>query len=142
MADFIVFDEGAQSLLTTGTGLPATCFILLSSKSASGAGTNFTKTDTLAGTGVGEITGTGYGRQSQAAPTPSGENTNFAQATWSTGAATDWPAVVRSAVLVTTSNNTGKALCAWNLITGGVARDMSQASTTENFTGSLNTTSP
>lgn len=35
----------------------------------------------------------------------------------------------------------GKAICCWNLETGGAAQDMSAASTTESFTPSLTTTS-
>ncbi len=62
---------------------------------------------------------------------------SFSQMSWSTGSATDWPSSVKSVVLVTTANNTGKAICAWNLIAGGAARDLSQANTTESFTPTL-----
>jgi hypothetical protein len=89
---------------------------------------------------VGEITGTGYARQSESEPTASSANPTavaFAQKTWSTGSATDWPASVKSCVLVTTADNTGKAICAWNLVTGGAARAMNAANTTENFTPTL-----
>lgn len=137
--DFIAFTEGENYLLTTGQGLPATCYFLLSTKPASGAGAHVVG-DTLAG-GVGEITGTGYTRQSQAAPTPASGATVFSQMTWATGAATNWPASVKSIVLVTTSNNTGKAVCAWNLIPGGTARDLSQANTTEQSAPTLSTSS-
>jgi hypothetical protein len=138
MADFISFNEGRQYLLASGDGLPATCRFLLSTKPCSGAGSHAV-TDTLAG-GVGEITGTGYARQSQAALSPSSANpaaVAFAQMSWSTGSATDWPAGVKSVVLVTTADNSGKAICAWNLQTGGAARDLSQANTTEQFTPTL-----
>lgn len=140
--DFIRFDEGANYILTTGQGQPSTVFFLLSTKSCNGAGGSgqFTHTDTLSGTGVGEITGTGYARQSQAAATPATGGVSYAQMTWSTGAATDWSSAVRSVVATTSSNNTGKAICAWNLIAGGAARDLSQASTTEQFTPSITTT--
>ena len=110
-ADYIVFNEGAQYLETHGNGLPATCYFLLSTKAVS----SFVLTDTLAG-GVAEITGTGYARQSQAAPTPVGPLTTFAQMTWTTGTAVNWPASVQSLVLATTANNTGYAICAWNLV--------------------------
>jgi hypothetical protein len=140
--DFLHFNEGAQYLLTTGDGLPATCFFLLSTKSCNGAGgsTQFLNADTLAG-GMGEITGTGYTRQSQAAPTPSGSTTSFVLMSWSTGAATNWPNNVRSVVLATTVNNTGKAVCAWNLVATGLARDLSLAATTEQFTPTVLVTS-
>lgn len=133
MADFLMFDQGANELLTNG--LPATCRFLLSTKGV-GAGTAFTAADTLAG-GVGEITGTGYARQSQAKPTAASRAAAFAQMSWATSAATDWPAGVRSVVLATTADNTGKAICAWNLQTGGTARDLSGANTTENVTPTL-----
>lgn len=140
--DFLVFNEGSQYLLTHGDGLPTTCFFLLSTRSCNGAGgsTAFTTADALAG-GVGEITGTGYGRQSQAAPAPSGSTTAFSLMSWATGAAINWPNNVRSVVMATTVDNTGKAVCAWNLIAGGGARDLSQASTTEQFTPTLTTSS-
>lgn len=135
MADFIVFDEGARELLNNG--LPATCRFLLSARQVGpGGGTLFTAADTLVG-GVGEITGTGYARTSEAEPTASSRSVSFALKSWSTGSATDWPAVVRSVVLVTTADNTGKAICAWNLLAGGTARDLSQINTTENFTPTL-----
>lgn len=138
-ADFIALTEGENYLLGTGKGLPATCYFLLSTKPTSGAGA-LVVGDTLAG-GVGEITGTGYARQSQAAPTPASGAAVFSQMTWATGAATNWPASVKSCILVTTSDNTGKAVCAWNLIAGGTARDLSQANTTEQFTPTLSTSS-
>jgi hypothetical protein len=133
MADFLSFNEGRKEL--ANNGLPATCYFLLSTKDCN----THVVTDTLAG-GVGEITGTGYTRQSESEPTASAANPSvvtFAQKTWTTGAATDWPASVKSCVLVTTSDNTGKAICAWNLVAGGTARAMNAASTTENFTPTL-----
>jgi hypothetical protein len=137
VADFISFNEGRKEL--ANNGLPSTCYFLLSTKPCSGAGT-FAVTDTLAG-GVGEISGTGYARQSQSEPTASSANPaviSFTQMTWSTGSATDWSNAVKSVVLVTSADNSGKAICAWNLITGGTARDLSQANTTELFTPTLN----
>lgn len=137
MADFISFNEGRKEL--ANNGLPATCYFLLSTKPCSGVGAHVV-TDTLVG-GVGEITGTGYARQSQAEPTASAANpsaVSFSQMSWSTSSATDWSSAVKSVVLVTTSDNTGKAIGAWNLVTGGAARDMSAANTTEQFTPTLN----
>lgn len=133
MADFISFNEGRKELVNNG--LPATCYFLLSTRDCA----THAVTDTLAG-GVGEITGTGYARQSESEPTASAANpaaVAFAQKSWATGSATNWPASVKSVVLVTSSDNTGKAICAWNLIAGGTARDLSQANTTENFTPTL-----
>lgn len=131
MTDFIAFNQGKTELASNG--LPSTCYFLLSTKDCN----THVATDTLGG-GVGEITGTGYARQSQAEPTPTNGVVAFSQMTWATGAATNWPASVKSIVLVTTSDNTGKAICAWNLQTGGAARDLSGANTTEKVTPTLN----
>lgn len=134
MADFISFNEGRKEL--ANAGLPATCYFLLSTRDCN----THLVADTLAG-GSGEITGTGYARQSEAEPTASAANPSavaFAQKSFATGAATDWPASVKSVVLATTSNDTGKKICAWNLQVGGAARDMSGANTTENVTPTLN----
>lgn len=139
MADFMVFDEGARELLNNG--LPATCYFLLSTRKVSDGVTvgDHRFVDTLAG-GVGEITGTGYSRKSQAEPSAASRTVTFSLMAWSTGAAADWPAGTKSVVLATTADNTGKAIAAWNLQTGaqsGVARDMSTPNTTENFTPTL-----
>jgi hypothetical protein len=134
MADFIAFNEGKTEIINNG--LPATCYFLLSTKGVD-AGTAFTAGNTLAGGTLGEITGTGYARQSQAEPTATSGSVAFTQMSWATGSATDWPAGVRSIVLVTGSAGTGKAIGAWNLITGGTARDLSQANTTEQVTPTL-----
>lgn len=133
MPDFIDFTEGQNYLLSNG--LPATCYFLLSTDAIS----SLTAASTLSG-GVAEITGTGYARQSQAKPTPSGGAAAFSQMTWSTGAATNWPLGVKSIILVTTADNTGHAICAWNLIAGGASRDLSQANTTEQVTPTLSLT--
>src|SRR5438105_1132040 len=103
MADFISFNEGRKEL--ANNGLPANCWFLLSTKDCN----THVVTDTLAG-GVGEITGTGYSRSVQAEPTATLANpaaVAFTQITWATGVNTDWPASVKSVVLVTTSDNTG-----------------------------------
>jgi hypothetical protein len=134
MADFLVFTEGRTEL--ANNGLPATCYFLLSTKSVDGTSAH-TAGETLAGATLGEITGTGYARLSEAEPTASSGVVTFAVKSWSTGSATDWPAAVRSVVLVTGAAGTGKAICAWNLQAGGTARDMSAANTTENATPTL-----
>lgn len=134
--DFQQFAEGAQYLLTHGNGLPSTCFFLLSTDAVS----SLTASSTLAG-GVAEITGTGYARQSQSAPTPSGDTISFTASTWSTSTHTDWPSGTKSIILATTTDNTGKAICQWNLIAGGGSRDLSQANTTEVVTPTLTVSS-
>lgn len=136
MADFIAFNEGKSEL--AANGLPATCRFLLSTRGVD-AGTAHAAGNTLAG-GVGEITGTGYARQSQAEPTPASGVVAFTQMEWATASAADWPAGVRSVVLVTSADNSGKAICAWNLQAGGAARDMSAPNTTERVTPTLNVT--
>jgi hypothetical protein len=135
MADFIAFAEGKDEL--AANGLPTTCYFLLSTKSVD-ATSPFTGAETLAAANLGEITGTGYARLSQAEPAPSGGVVAFSQKSWVTGAAVNWPAAVRSVVLCTSATTAGKALCAWNLQVGGAARDMSAANTTENVTPTLN----
>lgn len=130
MTDFIDFTEGQNYLLANG--LPSTCYFLLSTDAVS----SLTAASTLAG-GVAEITGTGYARQSQAKPTPSGGAAAFAQMSWSTSTHTDWPAAVKSIILVTSADNSGHAICAWNLIAGGASRDLSQPNTTEQVTPTL-----
>lgn len=140
MADFLIFDQGANELLDNG--YPSTIYLLLSTKKVgTQAGGEHLVTDTLAG-GVGEITGTGYSRKSQAEPAASARAKALALAQWLTGAAADWPAAVRSIVAATTADNTGKALWAMNLIAGGAARDLSQPNTTEQVTPTHSMTSP
>jgi hypothetical protein len=133
MADFIAFNEGKTEMASNG--LPATCQFLLSTKSVD-ATTPFVATDTLASSG--EITGTGYARKTQAEPTPVAGVVSFAQMSWATGAAVNWPAAVRSIILATSADNSGKMICAWNLQAGGTPRDLSAANTTENVTPTLN----
>lgn len=122
MADFVQFDEGSNYIIQNGW--PTTVYFLLSTAKV-GALTN---SSTLAG-GLEEITGTGYARQSQARPTPVGGVLSFTQMTWATGVATDWPRNVTSIIAVTSPNNVGTALCAWNLQGGGAPRDMSGSNT-------------
>jgi hypothetical protein len=128
VADFMMFTEGRTELASNG--LPSTCYFLLSTKSVDATSAH-TAGETLAGATLGEISGTGYARQSQSEPTPASGVVTFSQMTFATGSATDWSSTVRSVVLVTGSAGTGKAICAWNLQTGGAARDMSQANTSE-----------
>lgn len=133
MADFIAFNEGKTEL--ANNGLSATCYFGLSSKSVD-ATNAYTAGNALATSG--EISGTGYTRKSEAEPTASSGVVSFAQKSWTTASATDWSSTARSVFLATTSDNTGKMICAWNLQAGGAARDLSQANTTENFTPTLN----
>lgn len=132
MADLIMFTEGKTEILNNG--LPSTCYFGLSTKSVDGTNP-YTAGVTLAGSG--EISGTGYSRKTEAEPTASSGVATFAAKSWTTGSATDWSSVARSIFLATTNDNTGKIICAWNLQTGGAARDLSQANTTENATPTL-----
>lgn len=134
MADHIVFNEGKTEM--AANGLPSTCHFLLSTKSVD-ATSPFAAGNTLSGATVGEITGTGYSRKTEAEPAPVNGLVSWAQKQWQTGAAADWPAAVRSVVLATSADNSGKAICAWNLQAGGAPRDLSQPNTTENFTPTL-----
>lgn len=137
MPDFVGFDEGMQQV--SDSGWPSTVTFDLSTKPCSGAGAH-TEADTYAG-GYGVVTGTGYSAKTQAEPAATALGSKaFGQSTWNTGAATDWPAGVRS--IVARDASTGKLICAWNLISGGVARDMSQASTTLNVTPTYAPTNP
>ena len=132
MADFISFNEGRAYI--TNNGLPATCYFALSTKDCN----THVVGDTYGG-GFGEITGTGYARQTESEPTLTTANpaaAAFAVKTFATGSATDWPASVKSCVMVDQTNT--KLICAWNLQAGGGARNMSTANTTENFTPTLN----
>lgn len=131
MPDFILTNEGKNRLGTSG--LPTTCYFLLSTQTI---GTGLTAASTLAG-GVGEITGTGAARQSQARPTPTNGAFAFSQMSWATGSATDWPASVVSVVLVTTADNSGVTIAAWHLQANGVARALNQANVTEQVTPTL-----
>jgi len=134
MANFIEFDEGKD--YEKASGWPSTVYFLLSTRGVA-AGTQHAHGDTLAG-GVGEITGTGYSRKNQSRPSTSAGLMTFTLMSWATSSATDWPSGVRSVVAATTADNSGKALAAWDLIApSGAARDLSQASTTENVTPSF-----
>lgn len=135
MADFIAFNEGKSEM--AANGLPTTCYFLLSTKGVD-AGTAHTAGETLAAADLGEITGTGYVRKTQAEPAPVNGVVSFSQLSWDTATATNWPATVRSIILATGASTTGKAICAWNLQAGGAARDLSAANTTENVTPTLN----
>ena len=143
MPDFIAFNEGRQQI--EDTGWPATVTFALSTRSVGGVGgsTAFAAGDTHAG-GFGEITGTGYTRKTQAEPAASGLGRKlFTVLQWLTGAATDWPANVRSIVAI--DGGTSKLLCAWNLRTGaetGLTRDMSGSNTTLNVTPDYAPTNP
>lgn len=140
MTDFLILNEGADYLNTHGW--PATVYFLLSTKyvaSGGGGSSQFAATDTLAGSAPnasGEITGTGYARDSQSVPSSSAGVMDFTQMSWATAAATNWPADVCSIVACTSTDNTGKMLVVWDLQTGGVARNMSGASTTLDVTPS------
>jgi len=127
MADFIAFDEGKTEL--ANNGLPSTCTFDLSTKTCDEIG----KEATYAG-GYGVATGTGYAAKTESEPTASKGKVEFAQKSWTTGEAADWPSSVKSVVL---RNGTSKLICAWNLQAGGTGRAMNAKNTTENFTPTL-----
>lgn len=121
----VIFTEGDLADVLADTGWPATLSVALSTKPCSGGGAHVVG-DTLAG-GFGEIAGTGYSRQSVSEPTSSGGTKTWPTASFATGAATNWPAAVKSAVLIG-----GSALLA--AIDLSATRDMSAANTTVTFT--------
>lgn len=136
MADFVAFNQGRQQV--EDGGWPSTVTFALSTKPCSGAGAHAAG-DTYAG-GFGEITGTGYARATQAEPSATGLGQKaFTQMSWATGSATDWGSPKS---IVALDAGTSKLICAWNLISGGATRDMSQASTTLNVTPTYTPTNP
>jgi hypothetical protein len=132
MPDFLMFNEGKDDLLTNG--LPATCTFELSTRQIGLGGTPLAAGTTHAG-GYGLATGTAYASKTEAKPTPSAGVANFAQKSWSTAAATDWPALVYSVIMRNAAGT--KLICAWHLQAGGTGRAMNTANTTENFTPTL-----
>lgn len=96
-------------LITAITGaLPATSWFLLSILTAD-------QSSIADLVDCGEITGTGYDRQSQTTPTMQAVAVTFDAVTWLTGSAADWPWQVQSLVMATTHNNTGSVVCAWDI---------------------------
>lgn len=131
MPDFLMFTEGANELLANG--LPATCSFDLSTRQIETGGTPLVAATTFAG-GYGVATGTGYSAKTQTEPTPASGSAAFSEKSWTTGAATDWPANVYTCILRTGS----KLICAWHLQATGTGRAMNDAGITENFTPTLN----
>jgi hypothetical protein len=131
--DFRGFNQGRQ--VVEDTGWPATVTFALSTRDAN----THAAADTYAG-GFGEITGTGYARATQAEPAATGLGRKlFTVLSWATGSATDWTSPKS---IVALDAGTSKIICAWNLIPGGAARDMSQANTTLNVTPDYSPTNP
>lgn len=130
----VVFTEGTLAKVLADTGWPTPLNVALSTKPCSGGGAHVVG-DTLAGAAFGEVTGTGYARQAITEPAAASDGTKtWPTATFSTGAATDWSAAVKSAVII--DPTTSKLLAALDL---SATRDMSAANTTVTFT--LTTTS-
>ena len=130
MADFIAFNEGLQ--VVSDTGFPATVYFDLSTKAVSA----FVAGDAY--TGRAPITGTGYTAMSGAEPASTAlGGKSFTQVTWATSSATDWSSP--STIVCSTGT---KIICAWNLVTGGATRDMSQANTTLAVTPTYLPTNP
>jgi hypothetical protein len=134
-ADFIAFNAGRIAVETAGGGWPNPVKFDLSTNAVS----DFAATTAYASRAP--ITGTGYLQASQAAPTPTAAtlgNMEFSEIPWATGAATDWD----SPKSIVASNGSSYLVCAWNLVAGGTARDMSQANTTLNVTPTFAPTNP
>lgn len=131
MADFIAFNEGRQ--VVEDGGWPTTVSFDLSTKAVAA----FTAADTYATRAV--ITGTGYAVKTQAEPTATGLGAKvFPTAlVWATGAAANW----QNPCTIVAHDGT-KIICAWNLVAGGAARDMSQPNTTLNVTPTYSPTNP
>lgn len=131
MADFIAFNEGRQ--LVEDGGWPTTCTFDLSTGVIGS-----TLVATTVYSGRLPITGTGYTQKTQTEPSATGLGSKaFPQSQWLTGAATNWT----NPTTIIVSDGT-KIICAWNLVAGGAARDMSQANTTLNVTPTYAPTNP
>jgi hypothetical protein len=61
----------------------------------------------------------------------------FGPLVWLTADAEDWSPPAASVVMVTSQDDSGKAICAWNLQRDGRARDLSFPNTTETYTARL-----
>lgn len=123
MSDFIMFTAGADYVYNHG--IPTTCTFGLSTKSIDD--------HDRSGDDLAEITGTGYERQEQDSPESRGGVIMFDQAVFETREAGDWPSEVRSVILFAGET----PVCAWNLMPGGAARDLSQAYTVERVSPSM-----
>lgn len=105
MAAFTTFDEGADYLNLNGW--PPVVYFLLSNRAL------FEASDNLRN-GLGEIQGNGYRRVPQSRPVSLNGKVSFAPVAWQTSGS-DWPRDVRSLLSVTTPDNAGSAICAWQL---------------------------
>lgn len=133
MADFIAFNEG-RCIVEDG-GWPSTVSFDLSTKAVSG----FTAADTYASRGVLVVgSSPGYAVKTQVEPTATGLGSKvFPTAlTWANGAS-GW----QNPCSIVAHDGT-KIICAWNLVAGGAARDMSQPNTTLNVTPTYAPTNP
>lgn len=134
-ADFLGFNGGRIAAETAGGGWANPTKFDLSTTDVA------TFTAATAYAGRTPITGTGYAQGSQAAPTPTAATLGkmeFTQLSWATGSATDWT----NPKTIVASNGSSWLMCAWNLVAGGAARDMSQANTTLNVTPTYLPTNP
>lgn len=134
-ADFLAFNAGRIAAETAGGGWANPTKFDLSTNAVS----DFAATTAYASRAP--ITGTSYAQASQAAPTPTAATLGqmaFTQLSWSTGADTNWT----NPKTIVTSNGSTWLMCAWNLVAGGAARDMSQANTTLNVTPTYAPTNP
>lgn len=130
-ADFLGFNLGRAAV--EDTGWPASVKFDVSTNAVA----DFTAATTYASRAP--ITGTGYAQASQAEPAATGLGVKtFTQMSWATGSATDWT----NPKSIVASDGSTYNLCAWNLIAGGAARDMSQANTTLNVTPTYSPSNP
>lgn len=130
MAEFVAFNEGMQ--LVSDTGWPSSVKFDLSTKAVA----DFAATDAYAARAP--ITGTGYAQASQSEPAADQLGRKvFTQISWDNGSATDW----QNPKSIVASDGS-KIICAWNLVAGGSARDMSQAHTTVAVTPTFAPTNP
>lgn len=126
MSDFIQFNEGTDYIAASGWPQVVWFPLSIDPVGVLNAQTSLPN--------VSEITGTGYSRISQNCPYGASGVLAFSTMIWTTGSAVDWPHNVCSIIAATKNNNTGVALCAWNLQPGGAPRDMSLPNTTEEVT--------
>lgn len=126
----VIFNEGQLAKKLADTGWMSTLKIAFSTKPCSGAGQHVA-TDTRAG-GYGEITGSGWytpGGVTVSEPAAAADGTKtWPTASVATGANTNGPSAVKSAVVIDPADNTLLAAIDLNAV-----RDLSQTDTVLNY---------
>lgn len=124
----IIFTEGQLAKKIADSGWPSTLSLALSTKPCSGGGAH-TAGETVGAADFGEITGTGYTRQTISEPAANSSGTKaWPDAVWATSTATDWSSAVKSVCIIDPTDS--KLLAALDL---GATRDLSGANTTETY---------